>query len=94
MIQKATMIYANAEDGWSEVPCTVELGADSIHICYKEDGGKRAYLGKAIHLTGHYHLFSEGPIEGSATLHTEDFKTFEGSWTEDGYDGLWKIVIK
>jgi hypothetical protein len=103
MKKKATMIYADPENGWTEVPCEVELTeysrntASSIRITYKEDGEDKAYSGVAscIPNDGHYALDGEAPIKnGMATLHTMDGRVFEGSYVENGWHGLWKIELK
>ena len=93
-IYKNSVVYTVFYDKTDaeETGCTVKFDGDSIRVEYRWDEVVYVYEGKDIG-NGHYELSMK---ENRATLHrtTPESKILEGSWKEDGYYGMWRILLK
>jgi hypothetical protein len=72
--------------------CEVRIGNNNIVISYKDAQGTARYIGKEI---GRGHYLLECPARnGRATLHMfPDGKILDGYWSEEGYEGFWRIYL-
>lgn len=91
---KATMTSFDA-NGMQEWPCEVAIRDQHIVVSYAEDDGSAIEWNGHETAPGHY-SFHQPELRGRATLHRwpADSLTFEGSWVEAGYLGMWQIDIE
>lgn len=71
----------------------VRMQGETLEV-YPLGGPKNlvGFTGTSQGMTGHYRL--KGVFGGSATLHlSADGKLLEGSWEENGLDGMWRIHL-
>lgn len=88
---KSTMLVLHEDDEAYRWPCQVRIGDNEIVVSYDDDG-LVTYSGAEVE-PGHWRLEARG-VKGRATLHRfRDAETLEGSWTEDGYGGMWSIEL-
>lgn len=74
--------------GWA---CVVKIDDERIVVEYDNDG-LRQYVG-VNDGSGHFELSMEGD-DGRATLHwLRNSNLLEGSWTENGERGMWRIHL-
>jgi hypothetical protein len=80
-------------DGVFTDPCQVKFNGSIMSVSYTndDDGGTETYEGLE-ESPGHFNLIRRAG-DGAATLHRipGDDK-LDGSWVEDGYEGMWRIV--
>jgi hypothetical protein len=76
-----------------DVSCNVELNGDKIRVWYESGNGTTlVYEGKEIGV-GHFELHAPS-VNGRATLHMfNGSKVLEGFWVENGYRGMWRIIL-
>lgn len=85
--------YYGSDEGATEIACEVRIDGDEISVSYLDDGGPVVYTGRAVGV-GHFRLECTNRVKGRATLHRfDDDDVLEGSWIEDGYEGMWRIQI-
>lgn len=83
------VLYYSDDAADMDWPCVVKIDEERIVVEYREDGPYQ-YVG-ANDGSGHFEL--EGS-HGRATLHRfPDAKLLEGSWTENGVSGMWRIHL-
>jgi hypothetical protein len=86
----------SAHGGPERSECDVNIENGAISISYREGTGVVVYKGEEIQ-PGHFKLKAESTnriVNSTATLHQfhgED--VLEGSWLEEGYIGMWRIVL-
>lgn len=88
-----TTLYHSADESSENSDCMVEINDKKISVDYVDaDGQPRRYFGHELS-EGHFYL--ECPeISGKASLHRfKEAEILEGSWTEGGYRGMWKIRL-
>ncbi len=84
-----SLYYSN--DFYDEIPCVVKIDGDNILVEY-EDEGLVQYKGTS-NGEGHFELHGVG-FDGRATLHRfPNSFVLEGSWTEEGENGMWRIKL-
>lgn len=85
--------FTSAGGSYGPSPCEVLIDGGRIVVSYKEEGAQVVYEGEAIG-EGHYRLACPSR-SGRATLHRfpED-DVLEGSWSEGGEDGYWKVRLR
>ena len=86
------VVYYDDSYADSGEDCEVLIGNNTIDISYKDDQGVATYKGKEI---GKGHYFLQCPERnGNANLHMfPDSKHLDGHWSEDGYEGFWRILL-
>lgn len=78
-------------DTCSHDTCDVKLDRNLL-IEYLDEGQIISYRGPNDG-SGHF-LLKSGDVGGSATLHLNpEHLVLEGSWSEGGYNGMWKIFL-
>lgn len=70
----------------------VRIDENEILVAYQDDDGWVEYRGKN---SGDGHFLLEAPErQGRASLHRfPESEILEGSWQEQGYQGMWKIRL-
>lgn len=80
------------DEGESDCRCEVRISDSTIAVSYNDDGQVVVYDGPEIE-PGHFKLKSS-TVNGRGTLHRfGDDDILEGSWVEDGYQGMWRIQL-
>ena len=88
--EMTTLYYSSEQSSVSS--CVVKLEEDEVLVEYYEDGEFYQYKGKS-NGEGHFELQAKG-FNGRATLHMfKDSRVLEGSWTEEGSKGMWRIEL-
>lgn len=76
----------------ADSPCRVRIDEQFIVVEYEYENETCIYRGESIG-PGHYRLRADG-FNGDATLHRfEGSPILEGSWAEEGQQGMWRIRI-
>lgn len=89
---KMSSLYYSDEPSSENYPCVVKLNDDEIIVEY-EDQGVVQYRGKN-NGDGHFEL-SSTDVNGRASLHMfPNSSILEGSWVEDSYRGMWRILLE
>ena len=90
MFRNSKMYYG---DGLGEqCPCEVRISGGTIAISYQGDSGPVVYEGPEVE-PGHFRLTAQS-VNGRASLHRlPDDAILEGSWSEGGYEGMWRIEL-
>lgn len=95
-----TTLFYSADDAWENYSCIVEINSEHILVKYMEDGVQVLYKGTNFG-DGHFQLESV-QTKGNATLHRHparndthisDSDILEGSWSEGGCRGMWRIRL-
>lgn len=74
-------------------PCEVRIGNGKIVVSYESDGFV-TYEG-VDDGTGHFELKNSNNVRDRATLHlTVEKDRLEGSWIEEGQEGMWRIDLE
>ncbi len=86
-----TVYYDNSYADMN-LDCEVRIGINNIVVSYEDAQGTVTYRGKEIG-RGHYHLKCPAR-SGNANLHMfPDGKILDGYWSEDEYEGFWRIYL-
>ena len=93
-----THLFYDESEADEHEPCVVRLEEDVLVLEYDDEDGKgrpiRAQYRGAEIGGGHFQLAC-AQTGGKATLHRfPDGCLLEGSWTEGGYRGMWRITLK
>lgn len=84
-------VYFTEVESTENDDCVVKIENGSILVEYEDDGIVQ-YVGKEIG-DGHFSLVCPEK-SGKASLHMfPESEILEGSWTEDGWRGMWKIKL-
>ncbi len=88
-----TILYFDGDPAAEDHGYLVRISEGSVEIAYDDDEGPVCYRGKN---PGNGHYLLEAPERrGRATLHRmPGSKIMEGYWEEDGYRGMWRILLK
>lgn len=85
------VLYYSRDAADMDWACVVKIDDERIVVEYDNDGLCQ-YVG-VNDGSGHFELSMEGE-DGRATLHRfQDAKLLEGSWTENGERGMWRIHL-
>ncbi|MGZ8243048.1 hypothetical protein [Methylomagnum sp.] len=90
---KADTLYYDGSDAATDWPCKVELDGGRIRVSYEDDDGETVVYEGHENGIGHFEL-NAPQVNGRATLHRfENGKILEGYWVEEGYRGMWRIIL-
>lgn len=88
---KMTTVYFSDSDASENCDCVVKIANGKILVEY-DDAGLVQYVGEEKG-QGHF-VLSCAAVSGKASLHMfANSEILEGSWIEDGYRGMWKIML-
>lgn len=88
---RMSTLYYSDDAAEENCPCVVKITDEEILVEY-EDEGLQQYRGRNDG-SGHF-LLTAPELEGRASLHRfADADLLEGSWTEGGYRGMWRIEL-
>ena len=100
MPEQTPMIWRNStmeclyEEGSArqDAPCQVRIQGGELILSYESEAGHVIYRGTEEG-DGHYRLTAPS-VAGRGTLHrVPGDDLLEGSWTEAGYSGMWRIQL-
>ena len=74
------------------VHCDVRLGERDIAISYFDDEGPLVFTGPNDG-SGRFELHCRSRVRRASVRLAEDESRFEGSWSEDGEEGSWRILL-
>jgi len=84
--------YANDRPDLKDSGYEVRITGDELVISYEGEVGWVNYTGKDLG-GGHFELASP-EVNGRAMLHrVADSAILEGSWSEDGEHGMWRVHL-
>ncbi len=84
-----TLYHSNNRS--EDYPCVVKIDGNRILVEYEDDGIVQ-YKGESKG-EGHFELRGSG-FQGQASLHRfPGSSVLEGSWVEEGDEGMWKITL-
>lgn len=91
---KMSSLYYSDAPSAENYPCVVRIDDHEILVEYEdEDDGVVQYRGKN-NGDGHFEL-SSTDVNGRASLHMfPNSSILEGSWVEDSYRGMWRILLE
>ncbi len=85
--------YYETGEFYPDTPCEVRISGGTIAVSYVTDDQFVVYEGPEIE-PGHFELTAP-KVSGRATLHRfQDDEVLEGSWSEDGLSGMWRIILE